>query len=88
MSGAWTAQDWLDAGDELIFLRAGVSRQVLRKLRSGTWVIQDQLDLHGLDRHQARATLVHFPRIARSAAPAACASFTARGWDRRTASRC
>ncbi|MEK7435560.1 MAG: Smr/MutS family protein [Pseudomonadota bacterium] len=56
----WTAQDWLDIGDEPNFLRPGISRQVLRKLRSGTWVIQDQLDLHGLDRHQAREALAGF----------------------------
>jgi len=60
LTSAWTAQDWLDAGDEPNFLRAGVSRQALRKLRSGAWVIQDQLDLHGLDRHQAREALAGF----------------------------
>ncbi|MGP1676905.1 MAG: Smr/MutS family protein [Burkholderiales bacterium] len=60
LAAEWTAQDWLDCGDEPNFLRAGVSRQVLRKLRSGTWVIQDQLDLHGLDRHQAREALAGF----------------------------
>lgn len=56
----WTAQDWLDTGDEPNFVRAGVSRQVLRKLRSGAWVIQDELDLHGLDRHQAHEALAGF----------------------------
>jgi len=60
LSAEWTAQDWLDGGDEPNFLRPGLSRQVLRKLRSGTWVIQDQLDLHGLDRHQAREALAGF----------------------------
>ena len=60
LSGAWTAQDWLDAGDEPNFVRSGVARQVLRKLRSGAWVVQDQLDLHGLDRHQAREALAGF----------------------------
>jgi DNA-nicking Smr family endonuclease len=60
LTAGWTAQDWLDGGDEPNFLRAGVSRQVLRKLRSGTWVIQDQLDLHGLDRHQAHEALASF----------------------------
>lgn len=60
LSACWTAQDWLDSGDEPNFLRPGLSRQVLRKLRSGTWVIQDQLDLHGLDRHQAREALAGF----------------------------
>ena len=60
LAAEWTAQDWLDTGDEPNFLRAGVSRQVLRKLRSGAWVIQAQLDLHGLDRHQAREALAGF----------------------------
>jgi len=60
LAAGWTVEDWLDTGDEPNFVRAGVSRQVLRKLRSGAWVIQDQLDLHGLDRHQAREALAVF----------------------------
>src|SRR5689334_19527056 len=40
LAAEWTAQDWLDSGDEPNFLMPGLSRQVLRKLRSGTWVIQ------------------------------------------------
>jgi DNA-nicking Smr family endonuclease len=60
LAAAWTAQDWLDTGEEPNFLRPGVSRQVLRKLRSGAWAIQDQLDLHGLDRHQAHEVLADF----------------------------
>ena len=60
LAAGWTAEDWLDTGEEPNFVRAGVSRQVLRKLRSGTWVIQAQLDLHGLDRHEAREALAGF----------------------------
>lgn len=60
LDAGWSADDWLDSGEEPNFLRDGVSRQVLRKLRSGTWVIQDQLDLHGHDRHQAREALAAF----------------------------
>ena len=60
LAAEWTAEDWLDAGAEPNFLRPGLSRQVLRKLRSGTWVIQNQLDLHGLDRHGAREALSAF----------------------------
>ena len=60
LASAWSAQDWLDSGDEPNFLRAGIPRQALRKLRSGAWVIQDQLDLHGLDRHEAREALAAF----------------------------
>jgi DNA-nicking Smr family endonuclease len=60
LAAEWTTDDWLDAGDEPNFLRPGLSRQVLRKLRNGTWVIQDELDLHGLDRHEAREALAGF----------------------------
>jgi len=60
LSAAWTEEDWLETGDEPNFLRPGLSRQVLRKLRSGTWVIQSQLDLHGMDRHEAREALAAF----------------------------
>lgn len=60
LNGAWTTDDWLEAGDEPNFLRPGLSRQVLRKLRSGAWVIQKQLDLHGMDRHEAREALAGF----------------------------
>jgi DNA-nicking Smr family endonuclease len=60
LASDWTAEDWLDTGDEPNFLRPGLSRQVLRKLRSGSWVIQRQLDLHGLDRHEARDALTVF----------------------------
>ncbi len=60
LAADWTAEDWLDAGDEPNFLRPGLSRQVLRKLRSGAWVIQSELDLHGLDRHEARDALAGF----------------------------
>jgi DNA-nicking Smr family endonuclease len=60
LAAEWTAEDWLDSGDEPNFLRPGLARQVLRKLRSGTWVIQNELDLHGLDRWQAREALADF----------------------------
>jgi DNA-nicking Smr family endonuclease len=50
----------LETGDELIFLRDGLSNMVLRKLRRGHWVTQDQLDLHGLRSEEARQLLVAF----------------------------
>jgi DNA-nicking Smr family endonuclease len=50
----------LEAGDEMAFLRPGLARQVLRKLRSGHWAIQDELDLHGLRAEEARNLLVDF----------------------------
>ena len=48
--------------DEASFLREGLSRQVLRKLRRGHWVVQDDLDLHGLTRAEARAAVAGFLR--------------------------
>ncbi len=50
----------LEGGDELAFLRAGLPRTVLRDLRRGRWVMQAELDLHGLSRDQARQALSEF----------------------------
>jgi thioredoxin reductase (NADPH) len=53
-------QDRLDIGDESVHLHEGIPRRVLTDLRRGRWVIQDELDLHGLTRDEARATLSAF----------------------------
>ncbi|MBI4754967.1 MAG: Smr/MutS family protein [Betaproteobacteria bacterium] len=50
----------LEGGDELRFARPGISRLVLRDLRRGRWVLQDQLDLHGATREEARHLLGGF----------------------------
>ena len=50
----------LEGGDELAYLRSGLPRSLLRDLRRGRWVCEDQLDLHGLNRHDARAALAEF----------------------------
>ena len=50
----------IETGEELCYLRNGVSTQVLRKLRRGHWVIQDELDLHGLVVDEAHALLASF----------------------------
>ncbi len=42
------------------FLRPGISRITLRKLRRGQWPIQDSLDLHGLHSDAARKLLLEF----------------------------
>jgi DNA-nicking Smr family endonuclease len=54
----------LETGEEAVFLRDGLSRQVLRKLRRGHWVVQDELDLHGMTRPEAREALAAFLREA------------------------
>ncbi|MBL8465308.1 MAG: Smr/MutS family protein [Thauera sp.] len=55
-----TFEDRLDMGDEAAFLRTGLPRRVLTDLRRGRWVLQDQIDLHGLTRDEARAALADF----------------------------
>lgn len=42
------------------FLRNGISRLTLRKIRNGTWPVQDQLDLHGNHSDAARKLLQEF----------------------------
>ena len=49
-----------ETGDELAYLRNGLSQQTLRKLRRGHWVIQAELDLHGYTAVEAREALVEF----------------------------
>ncbi len=50
----------MEPGDEWSFLRPGLSRQTLRRLRRGYWGIQAQLDLHGFTREEARRELIVF----------------------------
>lgn len=47
-------------GEELSFVRPGLSRLLLRRLRRGEWVTQAELDLHGLTRVNAKAELASF----------------------------
>lgn len=60
LSDAFSADAALDIGEGLAYLREGVPRQTLRKLRSGQWTIQDKLDLHGMRSDEARALLAAF----------------------------
>lgn len=60
LEGPLSIDEALDSGAELSYLRDGLSRQVLRRLRRGHWVIQDHLDLHGLNRDQAAAEVAAF----------------------------
>lgn len=50
----------LESGEELLFLRNGLSTQHLKKLRRGHWVVQDHLDLHGLTVPEARLLIAEF----------------------------
>jgi DNA-nicking Smr family endonuclease len=50
----------LETGEELHYLRKGLGSPVMKKLRRGYWVIQDELDLHGLTVEEARSLLGEF----------------------------
>jgi DNA-nicking Smr family endonuclease len=63
--GPLSVDDALDAGNELVYLQDGYSRDVLRKLRRGHWVVEDELDLHGMNRHAAAVSVAQFLRECR-----------------------
>ncbi len=50
----------LESGEELLYLREGQSPSVLSKLRRGHWVVQANLDLHGLISDEARTQVAEF----------------------------
>ena len=60
LSGPLSLDQSVETGEELFFLREGLGRDVLRRLRRGHWVVQDFVDLHGLNREQARLLLAEF----------------------------
>lgn len=49
-----------ETGEELYYARDGIGAPTLRKLRRGHWVIQDELDLHGMVVAEAREMVGQF----------------------------
>ena len=64
LSDEFSIDTLLDVDETLSFARGGIGPDVMRKLRGGGWVMQDQLDLHGLRTDQAREALGQFIRNA------------------------
>lgn len=64
LSDAFSVETLLDTDEALSFARNGIGPDILRKLRRGHWVIQSQLDLHGLRTDEAREALAQFLRHA------------------------
>lgn len=60
LRGPIDLQDRLEGGDEPHYLHRGVAANVLRDLRRGRWVIQEGIDLHGMNREEAREALAVF----------------------------
>jgi DNA-nicking Smr family endonuclease len=52
--------DDIEFDDDAVFLRPGLPRDILRKLRRTHWVIQDDLDLHGLTGDEAVEATAEF----------------------------
>lgn len=50
----------LDTDDQLSYRQVTVGPDVVTRLRRGHWVVQDQIDLHGLRVEEARDALVAF----------------------------
>ncbi|MEO7742642.1 MAG: Smr/MutS family protein [Usitatibacter sp.] len=55
-----SSDDDIELEDDGMFLRPGLPREILRKLRRTHWVIQDHLDLHGLTSEEAVAQTAAF----------------------------
>lgn len=64
LSDEFSVESLLETDGELSFARDGIGPDTLRKLRRGHWIIQAQLDLHGLRRDEAREALAQFLRSA------------------------
>jgi DNA-nicking Smr family endonuclease len=62
LSDDFSVDTLLDTDAALSFARNGIGPDVLRKLRRGHWVIQSQLDLHGLRTDEAREALADYLR--------------------------
>jgi DNA-nicking Smr family endonuclease len=62
LAGPLSAEHALETGEELVYLREGLSRQVLRRMRRGHWSIQDGLDLHGMSWREAAEAVAAFLR--------------------------
>ena len=59
-----TPEEALESGEDLTYLRDGLSKQILRRLRRGHWVVQAGLDLHGLNRFDAALQVAEFVLLA------------------------
>jgi DNA-nicking Smr family endonuclease len=64
LSDGFDVESLLDTDDALSFRRRGVGIDVVRKLRRGVWVLQAEIDLHGLRRDEARERVAGFLREA------------------------
>ena len=86
--GPVSVDDAIESGEERAFVRSGYPYAMLRKLRRGHWVVEDHLDLHGMNRAEAAVAVREFCAARVRDAWGACASCMARDSARAIASRC
>jgi len=64
ISDEFDVESLLETDEALSYRRPGIGPDVVKRLRRGDWVIQRQVDLHGLRRDEARERLAEFLREA------------------------
>jgi DNA-nicking Smr family endonuclease len=64
LSDQFDVEGMLDEDPSLSYSRDGVGPDVVRKLRKRHWPVQDELDLHGMNRDEARDQVGDFLRRA------------------------
>jgi DNA-nicking Smr family endonuclease len=62
LSDEFSPETLMDTDETLSYARSGIGSDTLRKLRRGHWVIQSQLDLHGMRSDEAREALAEYLR--------------------------
>lgn len=62
LSDEFSVENLLD-DDQSSFKREGMGPDVIKKLRRGYWIIQDELDLHGMRRDEAREMVMEFLKL-------------------------
>ena len=50
----------LESGEELLYLKPGYQKRILRRLRRGHYSVEDTIDLHHMDVRTARQVLADF----------------------------
>jgi DNA-nicking Smr family endonuclease len=62
LSDDFSPETLMESDEALSFARNGIGPDTLRKLRRGHWVIQSQIDLHGMRSDEAREALGDYLR--------------------------
>ncbi len=64
LSDLFEVDHYMEEEPALNYLAPGVGNDVMKRLRKGYWPVQEELDLHGLRRDEARDAIGHFLRVA------------------------